>query len=205
MKRSNFTSRILFASLILLVSLTGVYLGIRFLISYSSSSFVLYESIQNIYKERENTIKSKSIFLANLSRIQSLSKHIVSSQEEIPYVVSQIEEYADSLKADITINSINLEDVKDTGENNQSGRKLILDTNVVSSFDNLIKMLKMIENSDYIISIDEYNLREVAILEPNRPGGSVTYRDISFTDDSLSINKKTWMLGLKLSLKTNIK
>ncbi len=199
MKPINFTSRLIVSSVILLLSITGIFFGVRVLRKYNSDSFVLYESIQNLHKERENTIKSKNVFLNNLDKIESLSNHIVSSEEEIPYLASKIEEYADSVGSDITINSISL------SEPGKSNRIISLDIDAIGSFDKLLKTMKMIENAEYVINMNEYSLREVAIIQPNRAGGSVTYRDISFTGDSSFATSTTWMLSAKLTLNTNIK
>ncbi len=203
MKKGRFTSRLIMAVLLFLITLFAVYFMLRTLKSYSSNSFVLFESVQNMHKERENTIRSKSVFLDNIERIQSLGVHVIKSQDEIPFIVSKIEEYAEDVGVNIVVNSISLNETKEG--DTSSGRSLSIEITANGSFGSLLNLMKMFENADYIMTTEEYYLREVVIIQPNRLGGEVTYRDISYNDDSSTVSNKTWMLGTKVLIETNIK
>jgi uncharacterized protein involved in exopolysaccharide biosynthesis len=203
MKPSNFKSKLLIAIVFFVAILAAVFFGFMSLTKYSSQSFVLSKSIENITVHSKNSLKTQTLLSENQARIDSLSSHTISRQDQIPSVVELIESYADSLKLPIKINNINFIDASKGGP-----KKLVIDITTNGSFSDLIKILKIFENSDYNISIDRYSIKQALVTQGGH-GSSPSFVDVpSSTDSQTSSNAnqiKTWVLSARLSIVSSIK
>lgn len=70
-------------------------------------------------------------------------------------------------------------------------------------FEKLVGLLKMLENSKYIIQISSYSIKQMLLLPPNLPGGEVIVKEIG-TDPLKSSDVTTWVLNTKLIIYTHI-
>lgn len=226
MKQTNSTSKILIGAVIFLVTIAAIIFGFFVLRHYYSKSYVLTASIKNLNEERENSSKSKEVFLENKPAIDILNAHTITSESQIPMLVESLEAYALDLEISVDIKTINLEqkskvakvleptntapDTKnlapgDTTVKKEVGRNIIIETASNGDFDKLLKLLQLFENGDYLANVDSYSLRQVMVLEPTRSDGEPIYRDIRGNEEIPEDAILTWSLDAKLLIPTKIK
>ena len=210
MQQNNFKSKLLIAVVVFLITIVSIAIGFIALRFYSSKSFVLNASIENLNKERSSAVLSKTVFLDNEEFINILNFHTINNENQIPEIVTNLENYAESIGASITINTINLEEEKKSAasedkEKPSPSRKLKIEAVANGDFNDLLNLIKLFENGDYVLNIDEYSIRQVVVLPASKPGSGPSFRDVSPNDDSINLPNKTWYLDIKMSASTNIK
>ncbi len=217
MKPSNFKSRLFVSSALLAAAILAICFGITILRKYSSKSYVLSKSTQNILKEKEEASKTRTLIASSEQNIAELAKHNITRQEEVPLIVENLESYADSLGLPLTINTINVgadqkaktstkEDAatKDAPLARKQTKELTIELTSNGSFGNLLKLIKLFENGDYILKIPQFSLKQVIMSDPGAFGGAPVFLDISPSNIN-PIGNKTWLLRAKLTILTNIK
>ncbi len=225
MKSNNSTSKILIGVVIFLITIAAIIFGFFVLRHYYSKSYVLTASIKNLNEERDNSSKSKEVFLENKSAIDILNSHTITSESQIPLLVESLEAYALDLEISVDIKTITLEqkskvakvleptsttpDTKnlaseDTTVKKEVGRNIIIETASNGDFDKLLKLLQLFENGDYLANVDSYSLRQVMVLEPTRSDGEPIYRDIRGNEEIPEDAILTWSLDAKLLIPTKI-
>lgn len=208
-----------------------ILLGFFLLKKYNSKSFILKESIIGIEKEIQNSYKTKALFTLSDSDLVELKKHTITKTEDIRFIVEKIENHADDLNLPITIERISLTEEEDSNKKKLTGaeiakaKKEALDKEKQDTLNNivvvksspvyiklslmgdlnkLVDFIKMIENSDYLLSTTRYSLEEVALVPPDVPGGKFIVQSTrsGLIKDYQSI---TWSLKMDLVAVTHIK
>lgn len=213
MKSNNFRNKLLIALAFFLIVLGLIFFGFTLIVKYSSRTFVLNKLIQNINLENENSLKTKILLIDNIKNYELLKLYTIDKEDEVPVVISEIEYYADSLKIPIKITAINVIDQTQNNSNDSEesleaslhGKKLNVEIQSNADFNNLIKLLKMLENSRYIISIDKYHLRQVVISGSIGSSGDLVFTEIHHNTQMQLGQTKTWLLSASLSIATDIK
>jgi hypothetical protein len=203
MNPNNFKSKLFISISFFIIVSAAVFFGFWILVKYSSNSFVLSKSIENIKNYSENSSKTQALISENQKLIDGLDSHIITQQDQIPYIIELIESYADSLKLSIKINNINFLNI-----DKDSPKKLSVDITTNGSFSDLIKILKIFENSDYNINIERYSIKQ-AIVTQVGPGSSPIFVDVPAANDANSnfgeSQARTWVLSARLSIMSSIK
>jgi hypothetical protein len=213
MKPNNFRNKFLIALFFCLLVLGAIVLGFNLIIKYSSRIFVLNKLVQNINFENENSLKTKLLLDDNIKNFDNLKSHTIDKEDEVPMVVGEIESYADDLNIPIKINSINVVNLnkkRDSDSENPEaspalGQILKIEIQSNGDFNSLVKLLKLFENSNYVISVDKYHLRQVISSGYNAGSGDLVFNEINPNSQINLDQTKIWLLSASLSITTNIK
>ena len=219
----------LISILALCIVFTMIFFGFILLGKKLSSTFVLNASMSNQVKEKENSIKTKKLFLENSDYISKMNKHTILNEDQIPNFVEMLEMYAEKVNTSIEVSNISVgeqsidivgkpateDDIQNSknkavssgGDTSQgiikssSGNKsLSLDVKVNGNFNDLINFIKLLNNGDYITSINSYSL--VLVEVSNTTDGQSIFKEVNSKNIT---NKLTWLLSLNLKVDTFIK
>jgi len=217
MKLNKFKGRLLIAILFFILVSGAIFFGFTLIRKYSSKLFLLSESIKTLTQESDNSSKTKKLIIENSELFNTLKIHTIIKDDEIPMIIDEIEIYGNDLNLPITINNISLggesknkksspalsdtQNTKsDTEKEKSPTKKLAIEVSSYGDFSQILKLIKLFENSNYILSVDQYSLKQMLIIPSNKVGETVIFKEQSQNNKNESDTKlkKVWVLNAKL-------
>lgn len=154
------------------------------------------EDIHFIAETIEEYADDLGLFI-NINNIELTDGTIVKSKTPTQSDINKAKVESE-ISSDVT-------DKKNPAKNQNSTKSKPIYITITSrgDFEKLVGLLKMLENSKYIIQIPSYSIKQMLLLPPTSPGGEPSVREIG-TDLLQSSDITTWVLNTKLIIYTHI-